>query len=55
MTVDRSLEVIRNYGFECQLDDPLSVIERMVKKYTFLKPEQRLALEVFMDATKEPM
>ena len=53
MTLDQALAEIISYSAAHGVDS-LSAIEQMVKNYKTLPVEQRLAVNVFMAATKEP-
>ena len=53
MTLDQALAEIMSYSIAHGVDS-LSGIEYMVKNYRTLPVEQRLAVNVFMTATKEP-
>jgi hypothetical protein len=53
MTLDQALAEIMAYSV-AQGVDSLGAIELMVKHYRTLPVEQRLAVNVFMAATKEP-
>jgi hypothetical protein len=53
MTIDQALAEIIAYSVANGVDE-LTAIERMVKNYKILPVEQRLAIDVFMAATKEP-
>jgi hypothetical protein len=53
MTLDQALAEIMAYSVAHGTDN-LGAIERMVKNYKTLPVEQRLAVNVFMAATKEP-
>jgi hypothetical protein len=53
MTIDQALEEIMSYSV-AHGTDSLGAIEQMVKNYRTLPVEQRLAVNVFMAATKEP-
>lgn len=52
MTLDDALDHIMHYGMDRGLDS-LGSIEQMVKNYRLLTSEQRKAVTVFMDKTKE--
>jgi hypothetical protein len=54
MNLDQALAEIVAYSV-VQGVDSLSGIEQMVKRYRTLTAEQRLAVDVFMAATKEPV
>ena len=54
MTIDQALAEIMAYSVAHGLDS-LGGIEQMVKNYRNLPVEQRLAVEVFMAETKEPV
>ena len=51
MNLDQALAQIMAYSVANGLES-LSAIERMVKRYKTLTPEQQKAITVFMDATK---
>ena len=51
MNIDQALAQIITYGVEHGLES-LSAVERMVKQFKLLTPEQQEAITVFMDATK---
>jgi acyl carrier protein len=53
MTIDQALAEIMTYSVAHGVDS-LGAIELMVKNYKNLPVEQRLAVDVFMAATKEP-
>jgi hypothetical protein len=53
MTIDQALAEIMAYSVAHGVDS-LGAIEHMVKHYRALPAEQRLAVDVFMAATKEP-
>jgi hypothetical protein len=53
MTLDQALAEIMTYSV-AHGTDSLGAIELMVKNYRILPVEQRLAVNVFMAATKEP-
>jgi hypothetical protein len=53
MTIDQALAQIMAYSVAHGVDS-LGAIEHMVKNYRTLPAEQRLAVNVFMAATKEP-
>ncbi len=53
MTLDQALAEINSYSIAHGVDS-LSGIEHMVKNYRTLPVEQRLAVNVFMTAAKEP-
>jgi hypothetical protein len=53
MNIDQALAEIMAYSVAHGVDS-LSAIEQMVKNYKTLPVEQRLAVDVFMAATKEP-
>jgi hypothetical protein len=53
MNIDQALAQIISYSV-AQGVDSLGGIEQMVKNYRTLPIEQRLAVDVFMAATKEP-
>jgi len=53
MTIDQALAEIISYSV-AHGTDSLGAIEQMVKNYKTLPVEQRLAVNVFMAATKEP-
>ena len=53
MTIDQALAQIITYSVAHGVDN-LGGIEQMVKNYRTLPVEQRLAVAVFMAATKEP-
>jgi hypothetical protein len=53
MTIDQALAEIMTYSV-AHGTDSLGAIELMVKNYRTLPVEQRLAVNVFMAATKEP-
>jgi hypothetical protein len=53
MTIDQALAEIISYSV-AHGTDSLGAIEQMVKNYRTLPVEQRLAVNVFMAATKEP-
>jgi hypothetical protein len=54
MTIDQALAEIIAYSAAHGLDS-LGGIEAMVKNYKTLPVEQRLAVDVFMAETKEPV
>jgi hypothetical protein len=54
MNIDQALAEIIAYSAAHGLDS-LGGIEQMVKNYKTLPVEQRLAVNVFMAATKEPV
>jgi hypothetical protein len=53
MNIDQALAEIMTYSV-AHGTDSLGAIELMVKNYRTLPVEQRLAVNVFMAATKEP-
>jgi hypothetical protein len=53
MTLDQALAEIISYSV-AHGTDSLGAIEQMVRNYRTLPVEQRLAVNVFMAATKEP-
>jgi hypothetical protein len=53
MNIDQALAEIMAYSV-VHGTDSLGAIESMVKNYRTLPVEQRLAVNVFMSATKEP-
>ena len=53
MNIDQALAEIIAYSVAHGVDS-LGGIEQMVKNYKSLPVEQRLAVDVFMAATKEP-
>jgi hypothetical protein len=53
MNIDQALAEIISYSV-AHGTDSLGAIEQMVKNYRTLPVEQRLAVNVFMAATKEP-
>ena len=53
MNIDQALAEIIAYSV-AHGTDSLGAIELMVKNYKILPVEQRLAINVFMAATKEP-
>ena len=53
MNIDQALAEIISYSVAHDTDS-LGAIELMVKNYKTLPVEQRLAINVFMAATKEP-
>jgi hypothetical protein len=53
MTLDQALAEIMTYSV-AHGTDSLGAIELMVRNYRTLPVEQRLAVNVFMAATKEP-
>ena len=53
MNLDQALAEIISYSVAHGVDS-LSGIEQMVKHYRTLPVKQRLAVDVFMAATKEP-
>jgi len=53
MNIDQALAEIITYSVAHHTDS-LGAIELMVKNYRTLPVEQRLAVNVFMAATKEP-
>jgi hypothetical protein len=53
MNIDQALAEIIAYSV-AHGTDSLGAIEQMVKNYRILSVEQRLAVNVFMAATKEP-
>ena len=54
MTIDQALAEIIAYSVAHDVDS-LTGIEQMVNNYKTLPVEQRLAVNVFMDKTKEPV
>jgi hypothetical protein len=54
MTIDQALAQIIAYSVAHDTDG-LGAIELMVKNYKTLPVEQRLAINVFMDETREPV
>lgn len=54
MTINQALALIENYGVKSGLEDPLSVIEHMVKHYKKLEAYEQQALHLFMAEAKEP-
>jgi hypothetical protein len=52
MTLDQACAEIITYSVTNGVDE-LTAIERMVKNYRTLPVEQRLAVDVFMAATRE--
>jgi hypothetical protein len=54
MNIDQALAEIISYSATHGVDS-LSGIEHMVKNYRTLPVEQRLAVDVFMAETKEPV
>lgn len=52
MTIDQALAEIMAYS-QVHGTDSLGAIEQMVKNYRTLPVEQRMAVNVFMAATKE--
>ena len=53
MNIDQALAEIISYSV-AHGTDSLGGIEQMVKNYKMLPVEQRLAVDMFMAATKEP-
>jgi hypothetical protein len=53
MTLDQAVDIMEQYAVNLELDD-LSAIEHMVRRFKILPLDQRLALETFMDATRDP-
>lgn len=53
MNIDQACKIMEHYAVQKDLED-LDAIEHMVKNYRVLVPEVRQALQVFMDASKEP-
>ena len=53
MNLDQALAEIISYSVAHGVDS-LGAIEKMVKHYRTLPVEQRLAVDAFMAATKEP-
>jgi hypothetical protein len=53
MTIDQALLVLEQYQQVAGLDE-LTAMERLIRDYRTLPVEQRLAVNVFMAATKEP-
>ena len=51
MTIDQALAQIIAYSVETGLES-LSAVERMVKQFKTLTPEQQEAVTVFMEETK---
>ena len=54
MNIDQALAEIISYSV-AHSTDSLGAIEQMVKNYRTLPVEQRLAVNVFMAETKEPV
>jgi hypothetical protein len=54
MNIDQALAEIVSYSV-VHSTDSLGAIEQMVRNYRTLPVEQRLAVNVFMAATKEPV
>ena len=54
MNIDQALAEIIAYSV-AQSVDSLTAVEQMVKNYKTLPVEQRLAVNVFMAETKEPV
>lgn len=52
MHLDQALEVMQLYAVDCDKDD-LSAIEHMVRNFKLLTPEQRQALDVFMEESRK--
>ena len=52
MTLDQALSIMEQYAQDCELDD-LSAVEHMTRHFKTLPLFQRLALETFMDASKQ--
>ena len=52
MTVEDAMSIIEAYSIDAGVDS-LSGVEQMVKSYKILTPRQQLALDRFMDATRE--
>ena len=53
MNLDQAVDIMEQYAVNLDLDD-LSAVEHMVKNYRTLVPEVQQAVNVFMDASKEP-
>ena len=53
MTIDQAVDIMEQYAVNLDLDD-LSAIEHMVRHFKILPQDQRLALETFMDASRDP-
>jgi hypothetical protein len=54
MNIDQALAEIISYSVAHDTDS-LGAIEQMVRNYRTLPAEQRLAVDVFMSETKEPV
>jgi len=52
MTLDQAVDIMEQYAENLDLDD-LSAIEHMVGHFKSLPRHQRLALETFMDASRD--
>jgi hypothetical protein len=52
MTLDQAVDIMERYAVNLDLDD-LSAIEHMVRHFKNLPQDQRLALETFMDASRD--
>ena len=52
MTLDQAVDIMEQYAGNLELDD-LSAIEHMVRRFKTLPLDQRLALETFMDASRD--
>jgi hypothetical protein len=52
MTLDQAVDIMEQYAVNLDLDD-LSAIEHMVRHFKNLPQDQRLALETFMDASRD--
>jgi hypothetical protein len=52
MTLDQACEIMEQYAVNLDLDD-LTAVEHMVGHFKTLPLDQRLALETFMDASRD--
>ena len=52
MNLDQALDIMEQYAVDQRLDD-LSAVEHMVRHFKTLPLSQRVALETFMDASKQ--
>jgi hypothetical protein len=52
MTLDQAVDIMEQYAVNLDLDD-LSAVEHMVRHFKTLPQNQRLALETFMDASRD--
>lgn len=52
MTLDQAVDIMEQYAVNLDLDD-LSAVEHMVCHFKTLPQNQRLALETFMDASRD--